>query len=52
MINNWVLVILLVTACKTKTSESGYVDYINDPKNKITQKIKIGEVEVILYLSQ
>ena len=45
MSKKWVVLLLLVAACKTKTSESGYVDYINDPENKITQKIKIGEVE-------
>ena len=45
MINKWVLIIFLVTGCKAKTSESGYVDYINDPDNKIMQQIKIGEVK-------
>jgi hypothetical protein len=45
MINKWVLVIVLVMGCKTKMTEKGYADYINDPENKITQKIKIGEVQ-------
>jgi len=45
MINKWVLVIILFTGCKAKMSERGYSDYINDPENKITQKIKIGEVQ-------
>lgn len=45
MISKWVLFIILVAGCKTKLSEKGYADYINDPENKITQKIKIGEVQ-------
>lgn len=45
MINKWMLVIVLIAGCKTKISEKGYADYINDPENKITQKIKIGEVQ-------
>ncbi len=45
MINKWLIAILLIAGCKTKMSESIYVDYINDPKNKIMQKIKIGEVQ-------
>jgi len=45
MVNKWVLAILLIVGCKGRTSESEFADYINNPKNKITQKIKIGEVQ-------
>ncbi len=49
MINKWILIVALVVAgCKTKSTEKNYIDYINDPENKITQRIKIGEVQAIM----
>jgi hypothetical protein len=45
MVNKWVFVILIVTGCKSKISLNEYGDYLNNPRNKITQKIEIGGVE-------
>jgi hypothetical protein len=37
--------ILCIAGCKHLTSEQRYINYINDPENKITQQIKIGDVQ-------
>jgi hypothetical protein len=44
-ITKWLAVLLLLSACSQKTTEQKYAAYINDPENKIVQKIKIGKVE-------
>ena len=33
------------TGCSQKSDKQKFIDYINDPDNKITQQIKIGEVQ-------
>jgi hypothetical protein len=42
----WVMLILLIAGCKEKSPEKKFLDYINDPENKIVQKIAIGEVQI------
>jgi len=44
----WLVLLLLIAGCKSK--EQNFLDYINDPKNKITQRIKVGETEATLKL--
>jgi hypothetical protein len=39
----WV-VVLLITGCNHKTAERLYWDYVNNPDNKIFQRIKVGDV--------
>ena len=41
-----VFIAAVLIGCKQKTINQRLVDYINNPTNKITQKIKIGEVGV------
>jgi len=43
--NKWLVILLVVASCKNKLPETGYKDFINDPANKIFQKIKVGGVE-------
>jgi hypothetical protein len=51
MKKGWTIgLVCLVVACNVKTAEQRYVDYINDPDNKIIQKIKIGEVQATMKL--
>jgi hypothetical protein len=40
----WLVVILCISGCNHKTGERQYLDYLNDPDNKILQTIKVGEV--------
>jgi hypothetical protein len=40
----WLVVLLCITACHHKTAERLYWDYVNNPDNKIFQKIKVGDV--------
>ena len=37
---------IFLASCKYKTQEAIFFDYINDPKNKITQKIQIGDTHI------
>lgn len=51
MKKGWIIgLVCVVVACNVKTAEQRYVDYINDPDNKIIQKIKIGEVQATMKL--
>jgi hypothetical protein len=45
---SWATGLVLLTACNHKTVEQRYVDFINDPDNKIVQKIKVGNVEAVM----
>jgi len=38
--------ILFLFACSYRSPQQRLADFINDPKNKITQEIKIGDVKV------
>jgi hypothetical protein len=38
------VLLLFVTGCNHKTADRLYWDYVNDPHNKIFQKIKVGDV--------
>lgn len=42
-----VAVILFVSACKHKDPEERLKDFVEDPVNKITQKITIGDVGIV-----
>jgi hypothetical protein len=42
------ILLFLLFACKSVTPEQRFIDFVNDPANKITQKIKIGETEATL----
>lgn len=42
----WVMLILMIAGCKQKPPEKKFLDYINNPENKIVQKIAIGEVQI------
>ncbi len=37
--------VIVMTGCKQAVTEQGYINYINDPKYKITQQIKVGDVQ-------
>lgn len=50
MNKTWIVLLLLAIGCKNKSQEQLFLDYINSPKNKITQQIKIGETEATLKL--
>jgi hypothetical protein len=41
---------MLIVGCKNKTPEQRLVDYISNPKNKITQMIKIGGTQATIKL--
>lgn len=41
---------LLITGCTNKSAQQKLVDFINDPDNKITQTIQIGDTKVIAKL--
>lgn len=38
------MILLFAAGCNVKTAEQRYVDYVNDPANKILQQIKIGDI--------
>jgi hypothetical protein len=40
----WVVFFLACLGCRHKTPQQKFADYINDPENKITQKITVGNV--------
>jgi hypothetical protein len=42
-----VAVVLFVSACKHKDPEERLKDFVEDPANKITQKITIGDVGIV-----
>ena len=42
-----VLVLLLVSACRQKSPEEKLRDFVEDPDNKITQRIKVGDVGIV-----
>ncbi len=47
------LLLLIIIRCGDKKPGNRYADYINDPVNKITQQIKIGDVQAsIKWLPQ
>jgi hypothetical protein len=41
-------IFLVIAGCSHKTRQQSFVDFINNPENKITQKIKVGNVTAIL----
>lgn len=45
-----VLLLLMTNACKHKTTEQQFLEYVNNPENKITQQIKVGETQVTIKL--
>lgn len=48
---NWFAAVLIITiGCRHKTDKQQYIDYVNNPKYKITQQIKIGEVVATVKL--
>lgn len=40
--------IIAVSGCRQNTDEQRYINYINDPKYKITQKITVGDVQATI----
>lgn len=47
----WVILgSVILMSCTGKTPERKWADYISNPKNKITQAIKIGEVQATIQL--
>lgn len=41
----WTFIIAMLIGCSHKPDKQKFIDYINDPDNKITQQIKIGDVQ-------
>ncbi|HEV7782326.1 MAG TPA: hypothetical protein VGO58_13725 [Chitinophagaceae bacterium] len=39
------MILMVFAGCRHATSEQQYINYINDPEHKITQQIKIGDVQ-------
>lgn len=50
MIKWGIVSLILIAGCKNKTPEQRFADYITDPKNKITQVIKVGETQATIKL--
>jgi hypothetical protein len=50
MIPRWIVLLILLFGCKNKTPEEKFADYVSNPKNKITQVIKVGETQAIIKL--
>jgi hypothetical protein len=50
MIPRWIVFLFLFFGCKNKTPEEKFADYVSNPKNKITQVIKVGETQARLKL--
>ncbi len=50
MITRGLVLLIAIAGCKTKTPEQRFTDYVNDPDNKITQVIKIGETQATIKL--
>lgn len=42
-----ILIFAVVASCQTKSKQQQFVDFVSDPDNGITQKIRIGETDVI-----
>jgi len=52
MKNKLTLLLLVIVAfsCRGKTNFHDYLAYLNDPRHKITQQIKVGNIQVTLKL--
>jgi hypothetical protein len=42
-----IILLIFFLACKSETPEQQFRHFIDDPKNKITQKIAVGDVQVV-----
>ena len=44
----WILCLGIVGFCRCTTHQQGLAEFINDPENKITQKISIGNINTMV----
>ena len=41
----WISILVILAGCGHKSEKQKFIDYINDPDNKISQQIKVGDVQ-------
>lgn len=49
-VSRLILIFILIAGCNKKSKDQRFIEYINDPENKITQVIKIGETQATMKL--